>query len=98
MGEMRHRDGKRERGKMEERGGKKLIAAFCSAINDDEGPEGRENIWLAYGGCVALSSFSPLHLILPLSPSLRTAYSQFPRRSPSSLSVVLTTTTTTAQQ
>lgn len=76
-------------------GGKKLIAAFCSAINDDEGPKGRENIWLAYRGCVALSSFSPLHLILPLSPSLRTAYSQFPRRSPSSSSVVLTTTTTT---
>lgn len=78
--------------------GKKLIAAFCSAINDDEGLEGRETFrWLRED--VLRCPLSP-PLVTPhplLSPSVRSAYSQFLRRSsPSSRSHSTITTATRA--
>lgn len=47
----------RKKEERDDRRKRKLIAAFCSAINDDEGPEGREIFrWLRED--VPLSSFS----------------------------------------
>lgn len=71
----RKKKGERE-GDEEKRG--KLIAAFCSAINDNGGPGERETFrWLRKD--VALSSFSLVtpHPPLFFFPTARSAYSQF---------------------
>lgn len=79
----------------------KLIAAFCSAINDNGRPEGRETFrWLRKD--VALSSFSLVtpHPPLFLPDTARSAYSQFLsavvlRRAPRPCSAATRVTTTT---
>lgn len=89
---------------MEERG-RKLIAAFCSAINDEGGRREEKHLdGLGRMCCVALFFPSSHTSSTPLSPppsarrSARSAYSQFLRSfSPSSSRSHSTTITTTTR-
>lgn len=87
---------KKGKKKSDGRKGEKLIAAFCSAINDDEGPEGRETFRWLREDVLRCPLFPSSHLIHPFPR--QSAYSQFLRRSPSSSRSLSTTITTTTSK